>query len=229
MNNRRKFLVQTGMAATALLVAKPYKTLAGISGPVSGFGDANAVVFLHTGNTGYERAAKHVTAIQQQYANIVLLHSGNTIPDKQYQLKYDVSPDHHDKSSSNPGAYKIIYKGDFKIGVIHTGSTENNSINQINALAARLKKEQHCKLVVCLSPLGFRSKTGIDDVSLAEQSTHVDIIIGSHEKNYWNQPIIAINQNQQEVIIDNAANSPLDIGKIAIGFDRNGQKNKVAF
>ena len=229
MHNRRKFLVQTGMAATALLVAKPYKTIAGISGPVNGFGDANAVVFLHTGNTGCVHAEKHISAIQQQYANIVLLHSGNTIPAKQHQLNYDLAPGSDHNNSSNPGGYKIIYKGDFKIGVIHAGPAENNSISKINALSARLKKEQNCKLVVCLSPLGCRNKNGIDDISLAEQSAHIDIIIGSHEKNYWDQPLIAINQNQQEVVINYSASNAQDIGKIAIGFNRKGQKNNIAF
>ena len=224
MNNRRKFLAQTSMAVTAFLVAKPFNTLAGFSSPFSGISNSNNLLLLHTGNTGLERAAKQVTALKQRHSNVVLLHAGNKIPESQTKLKYDVIP----ATSSLDISHTILFRGNLKIGVISASNTLTGSVEEINTLSSWLKKEKRCNLVVCLSQLGYKNKNGLDDITLAAKSSHIDAILSGHKDNFTKHAMIALNKNNAEVIISHSANNTLEYGKIEIGFNRKGLKNKIA-
>ena len=50
MNNRRKFILQGGIAATAFLVAKPYKTFAKFNSPFTFANNQHKLLLLHTGH-----------------------------------------------------------------------------------------------------------------------------------------------------------------------------------
>jgi hypothetical protein len=233
MNNRRKFLLQSGMAATAFLVSKPYKTFAGFCSPaISGAQDRN-LVLLHTCNakfnTEYAITANQIIQHQTAHNNAALLHAGNSIPANLQYLKYDLSQDMHSNVPSKSAGYSIIYKGHIKIAVISSGSSTINSAEEINDLASQLKKEKNCNLVVFLSQLGYKNKNSIDDITLAEGSTHIDAIIGGHMDNFSRQPMIVRNKNKAEVIIHHAAGAAFSIGKIEIDFDERGQKRRIGF
>jgi len=224
MNNRRKFLLQTGMAATALIAAKPYKTFAGITNPFTGSGSGNVVLLLHTGNTGYQQAASHINTIKQQHANTMLLHAGNKVDATTIPMHYDMTPDQHAKTS-----YKIIYKGNIKVGVIDAMQAGNDVISEVNHFSTFLKKEKNCDLVVCLSPLGYKNKNGVDDIKLAERSANLDVIISGHSKNFSEHPIIAHNEKKEEVIITYSSANALDLGKVEIFFDKDRRKKTLDF
>jgi 2',3'-cyclic-nucleotide 2'-phosphodiesterase (5'-nucleotidase family) len=228
MNTRRKFLFTGSMATAALLTAKPFTTIANSLGPVTGFSiNNNSLVLAHTGNaihTGTGQVLKQITKLKNSGANLILLHAGDIAP--AMQPAYDASMHTGESFSISADDYKIVYKGDIKTGIITANS---KSADKINTLAAYLKKEKNCHLVVCLSQLGYKSETGMDDLSLAASSTNLDIIIGGHATNFCKSPMTALNKNKEEVIINHAGTNGLALRKIEIGFDNRGRKKQLAF
>ncbi len=218
------------MATAALLTAKPFTTIANSLSPVTGFSfNNNSLVLAHTGNaihTGTGLAVQQITKLKNSAANLILLHAGDTAP--ALQPLYDASMHAGESFSISAGDYKIVYKGDIKTGII-TVNSKTNVADKINALAVYLKKEKNCNLVVCLSQLGYKSETGLDDLALAANSTHLDIIIGGHATNFCKSPMTALNKNKEEVIINHAGTNGLAFRKIEIGFDNRGRKNQLAF
>ncbi|MBL0054791.1 MAG: hypothetical protein IPP31_01120 [Chitinophagaceae bacterium] len=233
MNSRRKFLMKGSMATTALLTAKPFTSLANALSPVTGFTvNNNKVVLLHTGNfTSKDPSAtiKKIAQIKYDTGNVLLLHAGHTVNDKASHLKYDASMDPETCVSLSASHYQIIYKGNVKIGLIELSSGDDNAIEQVNTVASYLKKSKDCEIVVCLSQLGFKNKGRMDDITLAEQSSNLDVIIGGHATNFSKSPYISLNKHKQEVIINHPTTNDLALGKIEIEFDDLGKKKKIGF
>lgn len=187
------------MAATALVLCRPFKSFSAAS-LFSEPGSTHKIVFLHSGanpqmaDYALEKMAlitrKHPAAVQ--------------VP--------------QDEVAFNGQEYKIIQKGDIKTGLIRVSN--KSTVDGINQLAEQLKKDHHCQLIVCLSSLGFKQKTGIDDIRLAEKSADIDIIIGNHPTNHCTNPFIARNTHRGEVIIHHAADNGFGLGSIEIAFDK---------
>jgi len=233
MNTRRKFLLQGSMATTALLVAKPFTTVANSLAPVTGYSiNSNKLVLVHTGNhstANNEDTLLHISNLRKTTGNLMVLHAGVASANHANPFKYDASIQPGEPFSVTEGDYKIIYKGDIKTGIINASASENISAEKIDALATYLKKEKNCQLVVCLSQLGYKTKNNLDDLRLAAASSHLDIIIGGHAENFCKQPLTVLNRNREEVIINHAAGNKLALRKIEIDFDEKGKKRQIAF
>ena len=233
MNNRRTFIFQSGIAAAAFLVSKPYKAFAGISTSLSSGSKGSNLVLLHTANLGdgmeYATAANQIISLEKKKANATLLHAGNTIPQHFQQLSYDVSWNSDNTFHAQSTDFRIIYKNNIRIGVINIGSDSDNPVAEVNTMAARLKKEENCALVVCLSQLGYKNKNSVDDITLAGESTDIDAIIGGHVHNFSKSPVIIRNKNRAEVIINHSTGNSMSFGKIEIDFDAAGRKRRIGF
>ncbi len=232
MSTRRKFLFNGGMATAALLTAKPFTTLANTLAPVTGFSiNNNKIVLLHTGNFNPANkylAVEQIKQLKKNTGNLVLLHAGNPAQENTGGLQFDSVLEPANCASVSANNYKIIYKDKIKIGIITAASGDKDTLNKTAALSVFLKKEKNCDLVICLSKLGFKNKTAVDDIQLAENSTALDIIIGGHPSNYTLHAITAQNKNRHEVIIHSAADTGFALGNIEVGFDDAGNKNSVA-
>jgi len=229
MNTRRKFLLSGSMATAALLASKPFTAVANSISPLTGFSvNNNKLVLAHTGNKiSVPDALSHITKLKNKNGNLIMLHAGNHKPTNTMPAVYDASMHTGESCSVAAGDYKIIYKGDIKTGIIT--ATSQSVLADINSLAVYLKKEKNCNLVVCLSQLGYKATTGLNDLELAAQSTHLDIIIGGHSSDFCKVPMTTRNKNKEEVIINHAATEGLAMRKIEIGFDNMGRKHQVAF
>jgi len=139
--------------------------------------------------------------------------------------------------------YKIVQKGNIKIGIIGAGidmkglvaSTVSDNVRHkdpvkyLTAVATMLKQDKKCQLVICLSHLGYRNKNRMDDLTLAVQSKNIDVIIGAHSHTFMSAPVIAMNREQHEVIINHAGYGGIVLGNMNISFDDDGNKSKVDF
>ena len=232
MNTRRNFLLKGSMATTALLTAKPFKTIAHTLSPVTGFCiNDHKIVLVHTGNyssNNKAQTAQQIIALKDKTQNLVLLHAGDT-NEKSKHVKYDALMNTDEVVSFSANNYTILYKGDIKIGIIKASEATADLINTINNLSAFLKEEKNCNIVVCLSQLGYRSTRKIDEIQLAESSSQLDIIIGGHASNFCKQPTVLFNKNKEEIIIHHAADQNLALRKLEIEFDRLGKKKNIAF
>jgi len=231
MNTRRKFLFNGSMATAALLTVKPFTSIANSLSPVTGYHIShNTLVLAHTGNlagAAGNKTLQHISKLKNSGGNLLMLHAGDHAPANTTQAVYDASIHTGESFSVAANDYKIIYKGDIKTGVI-TANDQSVSAGSVNTLATFLKKEKNCHLVVCLSQLGYKSSTGLNDLELAAASTHLDVIIGGHADNFCTRPVIARNKNNEEVIINHAATSGLALSKIEIGFNNHGKKSQVS-
>lgn len=230
MHTRRKFLIQGSMATTALLASRPMSAIARITSPLTGFGgQTENLVFLHTGTTKPSGNQWGIPELIGKHRQAVLLHAGRKMPGNDLAFSYDASSPESKDSSAISGNYKIINKGKLRIGIIHASPGEENVIQKIESLSARLKKEKNCHLVVCLSHLGYRNNHAPDDLTLANKSTHLDFIIGGHEKNFHTLPVIASNALHHEVVIHSASGNPASCGIIQIAFDSKAGKKGIGF
>ena len=90
-----------------------------------------------------------------------------------------------------------------------------------NYYANHLKNELGCDLVICLSHLGFKYKSQkIDDITLAENTNNIDLIIGGHTHTFLNQPISKTNAQKKEVLIAQVGWAGIKIGKIDYFFSQ---------
>lgn len=96
--------------------------------------------------------------------------------------------------------YTILYRKGLKIGVFGLGPKleglvqEKNyqgiifldPINTANEMARRLKEEERCDLVICLSHLGWFDKdtANYGDKRLASETRNIDVILGGHTHTY---------------------------------------------
>ncbi|MDR0666994.1 MAG: metallophosphatase [Prevotellaceae bacterium] len=122
--------------------------------------------------------------------------------------------------------YVIIERDGIKIGIIGIGvdltdcsfghlwrgMQISEPIAVANALAAQLKREEHCRLVVCLSHLGHE-----DDFRLAETSRDIDLIIGGHTHRRVQE--VRKNRNGRDVPVVQTGKSGLFVGRIEVIVD----------
>ena len=231
MKSRRYFLAQGTLATTAMFALKPLTSIGSTISQFTGFnGSYSKLAFLHTANinSNSDKVIKYIQDVKNKNKNAILLNAGQGIQDETGSLIYDASINGSNDLSAITGEYKIITKGNTRTGIISARPEENNIIQKIKSLSAWLKKEKNCTIVVCLSQLGYKNKNTPDDITLAKQSTHLDIIVGGHAENFYMQPIVALNSNNAEVIIHSASGNSFDFGKIEIDFDWQGRKNHIS-
>ena len=233
MKNRRYFLIQGTLATTAMFALKPLTSIGRTISEITGFNGSNGkLAFLHTANlngSSDKKVIKYIQDIKSNNRNAILLNAGQGIQDETGSLIYDASISGSNDLSAITGEYKIIIKGNTRTGIISARPEESNIIQKIKTLSTWLKKEKNCTIVVCLSQLGYKNKNTPDDITLAKESTHLDIIVGGHAENFHMHPVVALNSDNAEVIIHSASGNSFDCGKIEIDFDRQGRKNQITF
>lgn len=205
---------------------------------------------LYDGLGGLRHLSSLVNRLRNNSANIILADAGNLLSpgtgnEEQVlnlakELRYDAvaaSGTGEDSAKGlpviNTGAtsgdqlpYRIIQKGKIKVGII---SVSARTFFAANKQAKQLKEQEQCHLVVCLSSLGYNKKSRLSDITLAEKSTDIDIILGSGSQSFMTTPHIAANKNKQEVSINHVGYGGIVLGKLDIHFNEQGQKQKVVF
>jgi hypothetical protein len=252
MYTRRKFFIQGTLATTAFLVSKPVKALTELTSPFTQVNECSSgITLMHTSGihnlwysdkTVFRQTRRIITSSKKQ--NSVLLDTGSdfgTKMDVGYEciqdiqnLGYDATLSHNEGSINIVKPFKIIKKGRIKIGIIGTFTQPGNltgsspdPVSSINTIAAQLKNNHHCNLIICLPNLDSTDK--IHDIKLAEQTMFVDVIIRRQPEGSLHSPLIALNKNNEEVVINYTGHETILLGKIEIGFDKSGLKNHLNF
>ncbi len=138
--------------------------------------------------------------------------------------------------------YKIYNKSGIKIGVFGLGIEleglvtkelykETKYLDPIEIsrdISNKLKFEENCDLIICLSHLGYKYNNLPDricDYNLAKKSNHIDLIIGGHTHTFMNKPIVLKNEKGSDVIINQVGCFGLYLGQIDFFFDRNNKRS----
>ncbi len=132
--------------------------------------------------------------------------------------------------------YLTFQKGDIKIGVVGVGIElkdlvpdklyknviYQDPIHHADRYAKYLKKELDCDYVICLSHLGYKySDNTVSDIHLAQNTEHIDLILGGHTHTFMYKPDIRRNLKGKEVVINQAGWAGILLGQIEVFFEKN--------
>ena len=115
--------------------------------------------------------------------------------------------------------YKIVYIGQLKIGVTgvgpqlpaDSGVTCLPPVEAASKVAAILKKEHGCDVVICLSQT--------DNYKMAMDSTNINLVVGGHQKGVLHSSLVLKNAQGHEVCL-NQTNSDLNmVGNMKMMFN----------
>ncbi|MCO5248338.1 MAG: metallophosphatase [Chitinophagales bacterium] len=93
-------------------------------------------------------------------------------------------------------------------------------IETANKMADFLKNEKKCNLVVVLSHIGYKYSDSniVCDITLAEKTNHIDVILGGHTHTFMDQPDIRKNLSNQNVIINQVGWAGVKLGRVNVKF-----------
>lgn len=137
--------------------------------------------------------------------------------------------------------YKIFKKGKIKIGVTGVGiegkglipdtlfgSTKYlDPVVNANSTAYKLKKEEACDMVICLSHLGYQYKeeNKISDEKFAKDTENIDLIIGGHTHTFMDAPAIYKNKQGSDVLVNQVGWAGIMLGRLDFEFSALKKKN----
>ena len=128
--------------------------------------------------------------------------------------------------------YKILKKGRIRVGVFGLGvRLENlvsktlyqetkylNPVNLASEMVEELRRKK-CDLIICLSHLGYRYKNNrVSDITLAEQQSGIDLIIGGHSHTFLDEPVVVKNAEGHSTIINQVGFGGIRLGRIDLKF-----------
>lgn len=93
-----------------------------------------------------------------------------------------------------------------------------------NRTAEHLKREIGCDLVICLSHLGFNNDK-FSSKKLAETSAYIDFIASGYSNKVLQGAMILKNRDKHDVVLSQAGENGMIIGKTRFGFNENKQRN----
>ena len=130
--------------------------------------------------------------------------------------------------------FKIFNKGGLKIGVFglgiqlkglvdpkNYGETQYlDPIAKANEVAAILKNDYRCDLVICLSHLGYKYRDNmVSDQVLAKNTRNIDLIIGGHTHTFLEIPEDVKNLDGQITTINQVGFAGINLGRIDYYFE----------
>jgi 5'-nucleotidase len=135
--------------------------------------------------------------------------------------------------------YRIFKKDGLKIGVFGVGIKPDglipkelfketkylDPIETGNDMAAKLRNEQKCDYVICLSHIGYQynDKT-VSDRVFASKSKNIDLIIGGHTHTFLEAPVNVLSQDGIPVLINQVGFAGIYLGRIDLTFEQGKAK-----
>ena len=129
--------------------------------------------------------------------------------------------------------YYIIERSGIRIGVLGVCpplvglvQTENfgttrylDPIAEANRIAAMLRQDKHCDLIVCLSHLGWNAQN-INDQMFIAQTRNIDIVLGGHTHTYFTEPRYVNNLDGQPVLCNQMGKNARFVGTLDLEFSK---------
>lgn len=140
-------------------------------------------------------------------------------------------------------AFKIFNRGGLKIGVFGLGIELNGLVDKKNygdtiyqdpvqkaaEMAIRLKQDEKCDVIICLSHLGFKyNENKISDMTLAKQSRFIDVIIGGHTHTFLDKPLLLANRDGKEVCVAQVGWAGIKLGVINLYVQQGKGKKSIS-
>ena len=128
--------------------------------------------------------------------------------------------------------YTIIERGGKKIGVFglspdpkglvaqenYEGVTFISPVEAAQKCVAELK-DNGCDAIVCLSHLGWKINNEYNDERLAAETAGIDIILGGHSHDYFEEPVIYKNSEGKDVVMQQMGKNGRYLGHVTLNFE----------
>ena len=130
--------------------------------------------------------------------------------------------------------YVIIKRNGLKIGLFGlspqleglvdlskcNGVTYLDPIEVGNRVAAELKHDKKCDVVICVSHLGWLRPDEMGDQKLLASSKDIDLVLGGHSHSYFKELRYVNNANGKAVPVDQNGKNAMYVGKLTLSFDK---------
>lgn len=125
--------------------------------------------------------------------------------------------------------YKVMIKDGVRIGMFGLGIELDGLVSPLmfketkyldplmvaKDMTRVLRDQEKCDIVVCMSHLGYKySGSKISDISLAQQTTGIDLIIGGHTHTFLDQPELVLNAAGETVMVNQVGCYGINVGRI---------------
>lgn len=131
--------------------------------------------------------------------------------------------------------YKVYVVDGIRIGVFGLGVQLNGLVDKAlfqetqyldpyeitQEMEQKLRKEQRCDIVICLSHLGYqyRNPKHVCDLLIAQNSSEIDLIIGGHTHTFLDSPTIVKNKVGKDVLVNQVGCFGVNLGRIDFYFE----------
>lgn len=130
--------------------------------------------------------------------------------------------------------YVIIKRNGLKIGLFGLspqleglvdlskckGVTYLDPVEVGNRVAAELKHDKKCDVVICVSHLGWLRPDEMGDQKLLASSKAIDLVLGGHSHSYFKALRYVNNANGKAVPVDQNGKNAMYVGKLMLSFDK---------
>lgn len=130
--------------------------------------------------------------------------------------------------------YVIIKRNGLKIGLFGLspqlkglvdlskckGVTYLDPIEVGNRVAAELKHDKRCDVVICVSHLGWLRPDEMGDQKLLASSKDIDLVLGGHSHSYFKALRYVNNADGKAVPVDQNGKNAMYVGKLTLSFDK---------
>lgn len=130
--------------------------------------------------------------------------------------------------------YVIIKRNGLKIGLFGLspqleglvdlskckGVTYLDPIEVGNRVAAELKHDKKCDVVICVSHLGWLRPDEMGDQKLLASSKDIDLVLGGHSHSYFKALRYVNNAEGKAVPVDQNGKNAMYVGKLTLSFDK---------
>jgi len=140
--------------------------------------------------------------------------------------------------------YVVIERDGVRIGIFGLGVsleglvdpknyedvTYLDPVEVANRIVPKLKNEEKCDLVICLSHLGYSYKEDkISDLTLVPQTKDIDLIIGGHTHTLLDKPTEVRNADGKITLVNQVGNGGVKLGRIDFTFNPVTKEKKVSY
>ena len=128
--------------------------------------------------------------------------------------------------------YTIIERGSKRIGVFGLSPDPKGLVSQenyvgvtfISPIEAAKKciaelKAKGCDVIVCLSHLGWKIKNEYNDERLTAETAGIDIILGGHSHDYFEEPLVYKNLEGKDVLMQQMDKNGRHMGVVNLFFE----------
>ncbi len=130
--------------------------------------------------------------------------------------------------------YVIIKRNGLKIGLFGLspqleglvdlskckGVTYLDPVEVGNRVAAKLKHDKKCDVVICVSHLGWLRPDEMGDQKLLASSKDIDLVLGGHSHSYFKDLRYVNNADGKAVPVDQNGKNAMYVGKLTLSFDK---------